>query len=268
MVALLVGMAVLYSLFGCGLGAKTANRADADLGNSHEDQCKKILRAINRRHASFNGSFNLLMSSEAFSQNSSVNINSDKSPKVQRFNSRKETGKSSQELLQEESEKLVNDQLKEAGRQMRLVNDTLLKYLDGMISDIKNVKLLDPKLKELQTQLAQAYKQMRNESASNLMLNGKPIEEALQEDMKKIQEDARKMLGTNLNSKNPNLRDLQKQAQEAQKQIQESQKQSQENQQKMEDMQKKSQEKTKQSMKATTQIQLATSALNKYCGLE
>jgi hypothetical protein len=100
------------------------NQSDSDLGNSRNDQCKKILRAINRRNASY--SLSASSYEPPTSQGDIVPIEPDKQQENEKF------------LMQYE------------GR--------YIKHLDAMIRDIQAVELNDSQLKTIQAQLVRAYK--------------------------------------------------------------------------------------------------------------
>lgn len=142
--------------------------------NSRDEQCKKIIRAINRREASYNISFAEALNPPKI-QTSFQDPTTEASPKVQRFNSRKTTGKSIQELQREEEKvlkdsftKQIEDVYKESDKQLKKINDQSLAHLDAMVKDIRAVELSDLQLKKLQAQLAKAYEQNRYDtSASN-----------------------------------------------------------------------------------------------------
>jgi uncharacterized phage-like protein YoqJ len=235
----LINTAVLFVVIGCNISPKPSNLMQSNFGNSQDEECKKIIKVINRSNTLINTHYLLppLTKNRPIIELPTENLSKDKLPKPQRFNSRRATGKTTQELQKETYEKAQqeqtrqwDEQAKQWDEQEKQKNNQLLEKLDSRIKDVEAVELSDSQLKNLQTQLVQAYRQERQ--ANNAMFstltpyrNSSSLEQSADSSLKKLEED------------------LQKIQQQADKQIQ-------------------------QMNDASSKIQIANSDLNKYCGLE
>ncbi len=240
----LINVAVLLLVNGCDICSRPPNSTQSNFGNSQDEECKKIIKVINRSNISVKPLVDVspLPETSPTPEISAENTNKDNLPKPQRFNSRKATGKTAQELQKETDEKAKQEQAKKWDEQAKQwdkkakqEHDRLLKNLDARIEGVQAVELSDSQLKNLQTQLVQAYQQERQ--ATNAMFtpyrdSSSQIEQSTSSSLRKPQEDLQTM-----------QQQLDKQMQQLNKQIQ-------------------------QMNDASSKVQTANSALNKYCGLE
>ena len=214
--------------------------------NNLDEQCKQIIKAINRSSIPINKPVPLPeLPSLKLSELPSGNKDSDNSPLPKRFNSRKKTGKTPQELQKEAYEKEQEAYEKEQEayeKALQQQHDRFLGYLDSRIEQVQAVEIKDSQLKSLQTKLIQAYQQEREAQAiftpfPDLDFSPIPIEDEKMEEYFQQSEEQ-----------------MNQQVQQMNEYFQQSEEQMNQQLQQMHD--------------ASSEVQTANSSLNKYCGLE
>lgn len=242
----LINTTVILLINGCGMSSNSIDSSQGSLSNSQDKQCKQIIKAINQSSVPINKAALLpeLPPLPELPEFTLDNQDLDNSPQPRRFNSRKDTGKTAQELQQEayeNAQQLREQQLQELQEQSeqsqleaKQQHNQFLGYLDARIEQVQAVKVKDSQLKSLQTQLIQAYQQEREAKAKFTPYQTPlpPIEEPIDFSSANMEEDWQQM-------EEQMNQELQQMNQELQ-----------------------------QINDASSQVQIVNSSLNKFCGLE
>lgn len=235
----LINTTVILLINGCGMSSSSVDSSQGSLSNSQDKQCKQIIKAINQSSVPINKAALLpeLPPLPELPEFTLDNQDLDNSPQPRRFNSRKDTGKTAQELQQEayENAQQLREQqlqdLQEQSEQSQLeakqAHERFLGYLDARIEQVQAVEIKDSQLKSLQNQLIQAYQQEREAMGifTPYQTPLPPIEEPIDFSSEKMEEQM-----------NQELQQMNQQVQ--------------------------------QINDASSKVQMVNSSLNKYCGLE